>query len=159
MLAYIKNGIIVGLHDDYQDVDPAAYGEGVRIVPVQGTAKVRDPEPAATKPNLKAYAANKRWRLVTGGFTSGGVIFATDAQSQASLQGAYLLAQDNPSLTVNWKGKDGTFHELNKAAIDTATTAIGTFIQDCFTTEAEAIAGIDSNTLTTYDQVDTFFSA
>lgn len=110
--------------------------------------------------DLKTYAAKVRYDAETGGITLNGAKVATDRASQAQLNGAYGMAQANPSFTVRWKGPDGSFSpSLSAAQITTMAEAVGAHVQACFDLEADTVAAIDAGTITNCHQVKTAFTS
>lgn len=112
-----------------------------------------------TKDELKAYAAAVRYDKEVGGFTVSGVAYPTDRETQAKLTGAYALAQVNPSILVDWKLPGGGFTTLDAAAITAVASAVGIFVQQCFSVEAAVGVDIDSGAITTRAQIDARFAA
>jgi hypothetical protein len=174
MLAYVRDNIILAIHDDLQDVDPSLYGDNVIIIPFpEGTVfePVGDPPPIdqpdlrpkmvpdPTQSTLTDYAANMRWRIENGGTVSGGNEFATDATGIAKINNANLLVQQTPSITFNWKCLDGTWVTLNKQQIQQAMVDIANHVEAAFAAEKNAGAAITAGTATTYDQVAAFFAS
>jgi hypothetical protein len=143
-----------------------SYDGGNLVVPEGDIAAainaiIADPnwQANAGKAALKAYAAMVRYNKENGGFKVGGMSYATDLDSQAKLNGAYCLAQINPNVAISWKLPGGTFATLKAADITAAATAVGTFVQQCFSTEATVGIAIDSGAITTTAQIDAQFAA
>jgi hypothetical protein len=116
---------------------------------------------AAARARLKAHAGEKRFATETGGITANGISIPTDRMTQAQLTGAYNYLQVVPSATINWKLADGTFVNLNAAAITAIATAVAAHVQACFAAEASLAAGIDASppTITTTAQIDVALAA
>jgi hypothetical protein len=106
-------------------------------------------------------AGEKRFATETGGITANGISIPTDRMTQAQLTGAYNYLQVVPSATINWKLADGTFVNLNAAAITAIATAVAAHVQACFAAEASLAAGIDASppTITTTAQIDVALAA
>jgi len=112
--------------------------------------------------DLVAYAANVRFNHVSGGLTVTSISpvpFTSDPASRNALVNANEYAKATPGATVNWKFSDGSFMELDGAQLATATAAMATFVQDCFTCESNTDAAIEAGTITTQAEVDAAFAA
>ncbi len=107
---------------------------------------------------LIAYAAAKRYAKETGGATVDGVAMPTDRTTQAQLTGAYLAAQQNAQLSIQWKLADGSFVALNATQIGAIAVAVSNFVQGCFATEATVVAGINAGTIVGKEQIDAAFA-
>lgn len=83
-----------------------------------------------------------RYAIQTGGTVIDGHAFRTDIDSQFALTGAFMAAQANPAISINWKMADGTFATLNAAAITSAWSQGMAFVQKCFDSEKTVIAAI-----------------
>lgn len=108
--------------------------------------------------DLIAYAANRRWQAETGGITVGGALIDTSRESQAMITGAYSYAQVRPEKLIKFKAASG-WVDLDAATVATIATAVGDHVQACFDAEAEAVAAITDGTVTTVEQVDTYFAS
>lgn len=93
--------------------------------------------------NLKAYAAQKRFEVETGGITIAGVAVATDRESQSLINGAYSAVQRDPQRVIDWKGANG-FVLLDAAAVTSLADAVAAHVQAAFATEATVSAMIDA---------------
>ncbi|GHE51057.1 hypothetical protein GCM10019059_07820 [Camelimonas fluminis] len=111
------------------------------------------PAPAASKADLLAYAADKRWRVETGGITVSGVPVATDRESQSLITGAHAYVQTNPGVTIKYKS-GAEFVDLDAATVTALATAVAAHVQACFASEADVAAAIADDTITTTQQVD-----
>lgn len=104
---------------------------------------------------LVAYAANKRWRVETGGCSGGdGQIVNTDRDSQTKLLaemvsiGAGLRA--DPS---GWKMRDG-FAMLSNTQMLSVIGLARAHVATAFAVEVALSAGIAAGTITTFEQID-----
>lgn len=88
--------------------------------------------------------ANIRWAKETGGTTFNGMPLATDLTSQTKYVGAVVAAQISPLMTLKWKLSNGTFVDLDAAAITQVAMAVRAHIQACFDKEAELQALIEA---------------
>ena len=122
-----------------------------------------DPPPAADSvaAGLLAYSAQQRWTLAQGGITLNGMPMATDDATRQTITSAVVLAQTDPTVTIQWKGQDGTFVTLNATQIVAIGQAIAGFVQVCFSTESTIADGINATppTITTKAQIDTAYKA
>lgn len=174
MLLYCRGDAVLATHDDNQTVAPAAYGDGVFVIPVASLADLPrigeapaagEPDalplavPAPTEALLKAYAAQKRFMVETGGIDVGGSAVATDRGSQGMLTGAYVQAVGDSNFTTNWKQPDGTFAAVDAATIMAIGQAVLAHVSACFTAESQAVAAIVSGAATAWSDVDAFFDA
>lgn len=105
----------------------------------------------ALKAALRAYAADKRWRVETGGMTITGIRVPTDDRAKLLLLGAATCMADGSSSKLVISGVDyGTFTKEQFAAINAAV--IG-HVQGTFPILADLLAGIDSGTINTIGQI------
>ncbi|MCX5496423.1 hypothetical protein OSH11_17080, partial [Kaistia dalseonensis] len=82
---------------------PEDIGQGWSFDGEQWAAPVAPAGPP-TKAELMAYAADKRWRVETGGIVVDGAVIRTDDKSQSRVSGAALLAFSDPDLvTIDWE--------------------------------------------------------
>jgi len=122
------------------------------------------PEPGMTwngqawafpKAALKALAADKRFRVETGGLVVGGIPIATDRQAQAMITGAGNLFDKDPSLlTVDWSIDAENFVTLDKATVQQNGILIGRHVQASFTAQRQIVALIDAGDITTAEQIE-----
>lgn len=103
--------------------------------------------------DLVAYAADKRWRVETGGITVGGVPVATDRESQGLITGAHAYVQINPGVTIKYKSGTG-FIDLDAATVTAVATAVAAHVQACFAAEADVAAAIQRGDILTLGEVD-----
>lgn len=81
------------------------------------------------------------------------VYCSTDPDSKANLAGLFLLAQINPSMTVEWvTGMDS--ETLTGPQISQMAILVGLFVQATFTTLATVLDGIAALTITTKAEID-----
>lgn len=105
------------------------------------------------KADKLAALAAKRFVVETGGVTVAGTVVKTDRESQATLTGAWVRAQRNPAVSIQWKGAAG-WVTVGAAEIEAMADAVGDHVQACFDHEkalADEIAA-----LTTISAVDSF---
>ena len=109
--------------------------------------------------NLTYYAADARYRKASGGVTIGGKPYLTDPVARNTVGSAHDYAVANPGHITDWKLADGTFIQLNEAALAHVLQQMATFVQSCFTCESNTVNGITGGTITTQAQVDAAFAA
>lgn len=105
-----------------------------------------------SKPALIAIAADKRYRVETGGKTIMGATFRTDRESQGLISGAAALTKITGQ-SIKWKTPAG-FIEATAGQIEQVAIAVGNHVQACFAAEAEIIGLIEAGTVTTRDQIE-----
>jgi len=115
----------------------------------QAVSVARQPPPI----DLTAYAADKRWRVETGGITVGGVPVATDGRSKTMIMGARIKADADSGYQVGWKGADGSFVQLTAPQIIVISDAVLAHVDACFTAEAEVSSAIVDGAVTTAQQI------
>lgn len=103
---------------------------------------------------LKTYAANKRYRVETGGMTVNGLAIPTDRETQSKLSGAVLTFQTGAlSGAIDWKAAGG-WVQLDQAAVTALASAVAAHVQAAFSRERAVSALIDDGTITTVAQID-----
>lgn len=146
-------------------LDPAkghVYEHGTLYVPDedecdivdQAVASIADALARAAKDRLLAYAAEKRWRVETGGITAGGVMVATDDRSKSLVMGARMAADRDPNFTTRFKPVGGGFVTVDAPAIIAISDALLAHVAACFAIEAQVVADIDAGTITTTAEID-----
>lgn len=113
---------------------------------------------ALRRGQLRASLGRHRRGVETGGVTVNGCAVHTDRESQAMISGTALAAQQTPSMIVKWKCADGTFVDLDAAAIVAMASGVAAHIQACFTEEARLAALIEGGTLTSEAEVEAEWS-
>ncbi len=108
---------------------------------------------AALKSSLLVYAADKRWRVETGGIVVGGMSVATDDRSKLMITGARVKADKDAAFTTNWKTPAG-FVEIDAATIIAISNAVLDHVDASFAIEGAVLAGIEAGTITTQAQID-----
>lgn len=152
--------VVAGTHEDGQSVDPAAYGEGVVVLPYGGPLTAADllgrPVPAI---DLPGYAAAKRFAVETGGITVAGARIATDRQSQAMIGNAFAYVQASGAGQVSYKTAAG-FVTLSVDQIRSVALAVGAHVQACFMAEDGVDAALHASppTITDIAGVDAAFA-
>lgn len=104
----------------------------------------------ALKASLRAYAAEKRWNVETGGcIDPNGNAIATDRDSQTKLIAEMLAITTNMRTDPSpWKLRGNGFVMLTNTQMLQAITAARTHIANAFGGEAIALAGIEAGTIT-----------
>ncbi|HEV2501489.1 MAG TPA: DUF4376 domain-containing protein [Mesorhizobium sp.] len=105
------------------------------------------------KTRLAIYAADKRWRIETGGITVAGARIDTSRESQSMITGAYSYSQANPGVAISYKAASG-WVVMDAATLAAIATAVGTHVQASFAAEATVAAAIEAGTIKTEAQVD-----
>ena len=108
---------------------------------------------AQTQAALVAYAADKRYRVETGGTSVSNMPMATDRDTQAKLNAAFNLANAVPASTFNWKTPSG-FVTFTANQVIGIAVAVGQFVSKAYSTEATVGAAIAAGTITTTAQID-----
>lgn len=111
---------------------------------------------AVLKASLTAYAARLRWKKEAGGIIVEGQAIATDRESQALISGAYSLVQAQPETIIQFKTRAG-FVSLDAAQMSAIAVAVAKHVQACFGIEADAVAEIQSGSITTPAEIDAAF--
>lgn len=132
-------------------IGPDGAGIGWTITGADWSPPASDPEPAV---DLYGYAADKRWRVETGGITVAGVPVATDDRSKTMIMGARIKADVDPEYSVGWKGADGSFVSLAAPQIVAISNAVLAHVDACFAAEAAVATFIAAGDITTSQQVD-----
>jgi len=109
--------------------------------------------------DLLAYAADRRWRIETGGIAFQGVPVATDDRSKLMLSGARIAAAADPGYETTWYGADGEGVTLDAAAIIALSDAVLAHVEATFAAFGLVKAGIAAGTITTVEAVDAAFDA
>jgi len=125
------------LVDEARDWNPA-----VGIVEVTRTFSW--PPLPEIKAEKMAALARRRWEVETGGLAVGGVMVATDRESQALIAGKQLYLDKVPAATeVKWKAESG-WVTIPHAQFEQIAIAVAEHIQSCFDREGELAAAIDA---------------
>ena len=106
-------------------------------------------------PDLKAYAAAKRWDVENGGISVGGVPIATDDRSKTMIMGARIKADADAGYTVRWKTADG-FVTLAASDIVNISDAVLNHIDASFNAEADVFGLIDAGEISTIKEIDEY---
>lgn len=117
---------------------------------VVNTSTVAD----AVDKKLSEMAA-ARWLHQVGGINVGGINIDSGDSTALYVDTALKKMESNPTLVLNWKGADGTFHQLNQAALQAVADALFAHVQNAFAAEGslvEAVAGIANDEQLTDEQ-------
>jgi len=101
-----------------------------------------------------ATLAAYRYSKEVGGITVAGTSILTDRESQATLTGAYVAVQLNPTRLIDWKTSDGTWTQIDKATVEFLASAVADHVQACFSNEKVHSTAI--NLLTTIEEVEAY---
>ena len=92
-----------------------------------------------TKPQLKSYSADARWRRENSGIivtSISPIAFLTDFASRNAVNSAFAYTKEaGGTQTVQWKMSDGSFVLLDDAKILKLMNSISTYLQSCFNAE------------------------
>ena len=99
---------------------------------------------SAMKVQSKARVTALRYEKEVAGITVNGTPIDTERDAQAKLTSAKVYLDANPDLTINWKGADGVWRTLDKAAISAVSNAVAEYVQALYTAESSHHATIDS---------------
>lgn len=177
LLLYCNNSLVVGWHDDTDNVTAAQYPSGTRIIPYDqpigtltkvGTAPLnpRDDarpyaQPTETPHLLTMYAGQCRYNYVMLGVTYNGNRYDTDRTSQMLIGNLAAYAKTLVSTTIiNFTQNNVSYH-LTAQDVQNLNTQINAMAQQYRGIEAACIADLNSTTPTIkfYSDVDTKFSA
>lgn len=110
----------------------------------------------ALKAALKAYAAQKRYQIETGGMTVNGVDIPTDRGTKSKLTGAVLAFQSGAlSGVIDWKASSGWL-SLDQATVTALASAVAAHVQAAFSKEKLISVDIDGGVITTLAEIDSY---
>ena len=134
---------------------PCGPGDTINLSTGVVTPLVPPVPPPPTKEELRAYAANKRWEVETGGAVYGPHVVLTDRDSQSKLIATMVAIQaglrTDPS---GWKMRSGDFVSLTNAQMLEVIGVVHAHVAGAFDVEENVIASIESEGTTTYAQID-----
>lgn len=107
--------------------------------------------PPLTQAELKAFAADKRWRVETGGIVRLGMPIPTDDRAKLLLLGASSGMADADTAPYNVGTSSVT---LTGAQYKALYAAIFAHVQACMARQVEIMAAIDAGTITTTAQIE-----
>lgn len=141
----------------YDGPDPSPFGEDATALdhgPTDGRMRWDGAVWCLNNADLMAAAADKRWRVETGGKAVGGIRFLTDRESRTILRDAQELSEETGT-PVRWKAPDGHV-TVTAAQIKSIRLALGAFVTACFDAE-EAMQGLIAlGQITTVDQIESW---
>lgn len=106
-----------------------------------------------TRERLAEYAADKRWRVETGGVEVNGVRIATDDRSKTLITGGRIKADADPEHTLRFK-TGGSFVTLDSAQIIAISDAVFDHTQAAFYAEDAVLEAIMEGAITTLAEID-----
>ena len=116
-------------------------------------------DPGDNSIRLMPYAADKRWRIETGGIVVDGHPVKSDDPSQRKVANLKTSFDNGTQADpVQFKLADGTFFTAGAAEVDAIYSALMAHVQACYSAEENARAAISAGTATTYEAVDAFFA-
>lgn len=101
--------------------------------------------------HLRRYAADKRWRVETGGIVVGGVPVPTDDRAKVLLMGAASMMADVDTAPYV---SGTTAVTLTGAQFKGLYAALTAHAQAAFAVQTEVLAAIDAGTITTTAEID-----
>jgi len=112
------------------------------------------PVPLPLPVDLVGYAADKRFRVETGGIVVNGATIQTDRASQAMITGAVTLLNSDADLAqVDFKASGG-WVSLDRQTMLVIGKAVGRHVQGCFSVERLFDADIAAGTITAAAQIE-----
>ena len=114
------------------------------------------PVPPPTEAELLAYAADKRWRVETGGIVVSGVPIATDDRSKTMIMGARLKADSDPAYVARWKNAAGEFVDIDAVTIIAVSDAVASHVDACFVAESLVAAEVLAGEINDFANIDGF---
>lgn len=131
-----------------------AYRNGVLVDLTDEEIASIAAENALTPEKLGAHAAAKRYAVETGGTVWNGFIIQTDRESQSKLIAEFVAMsaglRTDPS---PWKFANG-FASVTNAEMQSVIIQARAHVLAAFATEGVVAAGIGSNAITSYEQVE-----
>jgi hypothetical protein len=188
LLLYCQNAVVIGVHEDVDNVPASAYGSGTQIVPLPSdvtlTVRVGDPppthnpdgtpiavpdsrlfaRPVETKSILLAYSAQVRFDASNEGISftavSGVIPVKTDRVSQSLLNNLATWANSQPGTTPITFTQDNKSYAITAAEAISMFNAVNAHIQNARDIEGQCITDLNSATPTilTYANVDARFA-
>lgn len=104
---------------------------------------------------LKAHAADRRWRKEIGGTTVGGTAIQTDDRAKVLLVGAALSMADEATAPFVLGGASVT---LTGAQFKALYAGLVAHVQACFATQTAVLAAIEAGSITTRAEIDAAFA-
>lgn len=115
------------------------------------TGNVRRHDHTYSVDDLRAIAADKRWRVETGGITVNGLSVPSDDRAKLLLLGASTSMADTD--TAPFVTSAGAV-SLTGAQFKALYAAIIAHVQACFAVQQTALAAITAGTITTPAEID-----
>lgn len=161
-IAIVVNNIVAVVYRDAaaSDIaDPPAgahvveAASGVVVAGMSWADGVFGPPPSIpmSAAELRAYAADKRWRVETGGVPFSGLRLPTDDRAKTLIMGAAGAMTDAATAPFV---VGSTVVTLTGAQFKAAHQSIVAHVQACFATQVAVLAAIDAGTITTTAQID-----
>lgn len=132
--------------------DGVLYVDGVTQAALDAALAAHDPTTAA-KARLVDYAADKRWRVETGGLTVGGTRVDTSRESQSMIANAHAYVAASGATSISYKADSG-WVTMDAATVTAVALAIGAHVQAAFAAEEAADAAIAAGTITSTAEID-----
>lgn len=74
------------------------------------------------------------------------------------ISGPRVAAQNDPEFSTQWKSADGTFVTIDAAAVIAISDAMLAHVSRCFAIEAQVLAEIEAETISSFEQIDAAFA-
>lgn len=104
--------------------------------------------------DLHDYAADKRWRVETGGIVLGGLPVATDDRSKLMIAGARISAQSDPEFETDWAVGLTASATIDAAQVLAISDAVLNHVHNCFAVWKIVVAAITGGTITSPAQIE-----
>jgi len=104
--------------------------------------------------DIVQYAADKRWRVETGGTSLGGLTILTDDRSKLLMNGAYNAAKADPEWSTKLICSDGSRQFVQAAQMIAIGEAIEAHVNSTFVAYSDVIDAIEAGTITDRAGVD-----
>lgn len=148
----MRNGI-----EEYRQANDSIDGGGMLAYIAGGGTIAPYVAPTLTTEQLIAYAASKRWSVMTAGVPIGGGVIVDSSNDSLSLITGTIESLERGWISAPVKFKAATgWVDLTLAQIQAIAAAISQHTQACFVVEESVVAGItaDPPTITSKSQVD-----
>lgn len=159
-IADIANGIVVGVYicgDDWISMFPNGVPSEIAKPGdhYDGTSFTPPPVAPPNSDQLKDFAADKRWRVETGGIVVSGTPIRTDEKSQSKISGTVQLLAADPSITsIDWEAQPGVWVTVDVPTITAIGIAVGRHVQLCFSTLKAVQSEIEAGTITSFAAIE-----
>jgi hypothetical protein len=113
--------------------------------------------PTPTTSDLRAYLADKRWRVEVGGMVWNGWPVHTDDRSRGFISDEVLAVQMGQRADgEQWKFADGVFRPLTNEQVENMAVAARLHVVNCFAAEGALTAAILSGGIISTEEIDAY---